>query len=117
MSNRTGDWYSWPAKSEAVWRVLRYLAAHPEEGRACIGNDLLTHAFFTDKGRIDIPVEEGARVIFLKPGTSEQGPPDKPELGNPVILQMPAGPIQNPTDDELMKLMKPGYTYWKPPGR
>ena len=61
--SQTEGWYDLDRKSDAVYKVLRYLAEHPDEGLECVGDDAKTREFFEDHGDIKVPAD--ARVIFF----------------------------------------------------
>jgi hypothetical protein len=105
MSNGS-DWTNFEKKGEAVYKVLRYLAAHPDEGLPCVGDDKKAREFFQEKGGIDVP--EDARVIFFPPGEEAK------QYGGSVIIEVPAAPIPSPTDLQLKGYIVGNYPYWPP---
>jgi hypothetical protein len=108
MSDETEDWFDLDKKSDAVYKVLRYLAAHPEEGLACVGNDEMARQLFEDKGRVEVPAEKGARVIFFASGEQAL------QHGGSVIIEVPSQPIPDASDDQLKLRILGNYPYWAP---
>jgi hypothetical protein len=100
------EWYDLEKKSDAVYKVLRYLAEHPDEGLECVGDDAKARQLFEDKGDIKVPA--GARVIFFAPG--EQASIHR----GSVILEVPAQPTTDATDDQLKIRILGNYPYWPP---
>lgn len=107
MANGT-DWYDADKKSAAVYKVLRYLADHPEEGAACVGNDANAQQLFEKRGEIEIPTEKGARVVFFAAGEQEL------KHGSSVIIEVPSQPLTDATDDQLKAYILGNYPYWPP---
>lgn len=109
MSNgKTGSWYDDKMKNEAVYKVLRYLAKNPDEGLGRVGKDDEARKLFEDQGGIQVPVDNGARVIFF--ATGEQAL----LVGASVILEVPPKQLAGATDAELKKFVLGNYTYWPP---
>jgi hypothetical protein len=106
MGSETEGWYDVDKKSDAVYKVLRYLAEHPAEGLACVGNDEMARQLFEEQGEIKVPA--GARVIFFAPGEQAL------IHGGSVILEVPAQPIADATDDQLKIRILGNYPYWPP---
>ena len=106
MPSETDSWNDLEKKSDAVYKVLRYLAVHPEEGLACVGNDEMARQLFEDQGGVKVPA--GARVIFFAPGEQAL------IHGGSVILEVPAQPITDATDDQLKIRILGNYPYWPP---
>jgi hypothetical protein len=105
---RNGDWYDDKRKNGAVYKVLRYIAANPDDGLRCVGKDDDARHLFEAKGGIHVPVERGARVIFFAPGEQNL------EVGASVILEVPPHKLTDPTDDQLQYYVLGNYTYWAP---
>lgn len=116
---RTGDWYIEDPKLRAVYDVLRYLVRNPLEGLRRVGNDAEAINLFQTEGRITVPVDQGARVIFLAPNEGQIYPGDgRLGVGSSVIIRVPPEGIStNLSDFELMNLciVNAAYPYW-PPG-
>src|SRR5437870_5425486 len=106
MSNGNGDWYNRTTKNPAVYKVLRYLAAHPEDGLNCIGKDDKARSLFEDKGGIQVPVDRGARVIFFAQGERAL------QVGSSVILELPPPGLKEPTNKQLREFILGNYEWW-----
>ncbi len=122
MNNQTrgtGPWYNEDTKIMAVYDVLHYLMRNPREGLSRVGNDVEAKNLFEREGRITVPVNQGARVIFFAPDEGEIYEGDgRLAFGSSVIIRVPPdGVPTNLTDFELMTLCLVGtsYPYW-PPG-
>jgi hypothetical protein len=109
MSNgKTGDWYDLDKKNEAVYKVLEYLAQNPDDGSKRVGKDDEARQLFEEKGGIQVPVSDGARVIFFASG-------ERALLhGASVVLEVPPGRITGATDDQLKQFVLGNYPYWRP---
>ena len=106
MSNSNGDWYDDFKKNNAVYNLLRHLAAHPEDGLNCVGKDDKARKLFEDKGGIHVPVDKGARVIFFAPGERTL------RVGSSVILEAPPARLADPTDEQLKAFILGNYEWW-----
>jgi hypothetical protein len=109
MSNGvTKDWADRDKKREAIVKVLRYLAQHPDEALSCVGDDQKAHALFKRVGQIDIPEAEGARVILFAPGEKKLGPEAS------VIIELPEDPAAaaKASDTELLRFVLGNYAHW-----
>jgi hypothetical protein len=106
MGNEKEGWYDVDQKSDAVYKVLRYLAEHPGEGLECVGDDAKARQLFEDQGGLKVPA--GARVIFFAPGEQAL------IHGGSVILEVPAQPMPNATNDQLKIRILGNYPYWPP---
>ena len=109
MSNgSTADWADRDKKRDAIVKVLRYLAKHPEEAASCVGNDKKAHDLFKKAGQIDIPEAEGARVIIFASGEKKLGP------ATSVIIELPEDPAAaaGASDTELLKHVLGNYIHW-----
>jgi hypothetical protein len=108
MSNANGDWYDPETKNGAVYKLLDYLATHPQDGLACVGKDEAARTLFEAQGGITVPVDKGARVIFFAPGERAK------QAGSSVILEIPPAPLINATDDQLKAFILGNYEWWRP---
>ena len=109
MSNgSSNDWADRDKKREAIVKVLRYLAQHPDEALGCVGNDQKAHALFKRVGQIDIPEAKGARVVIFAPGEKKLGPESS------VIIELPEDPAAaaQASDTELLKYVLGSYSHW-----
>src|SRR5438067_12930801 len=116
---KNGDWCDRHKKREAILRVMRYIVAHPEAGKKCVGHgrppfaaDVEAHRLFEDKNIGNIKIPNDARVIFfgsgeevLEPCSSLiiELPPDPPPL-----LPMLSGQW---SDTELLTFVLGNYRY------
>jgi hypothetical protein len=105
-NNQSADWTTEKPKTDAVYKVLKYLAEHPDQGMTCVGNDARAHELFKDVGGIGVPA--GQRVIIF--GSGEK----KLEFRGSVILEVPYGLTQL-SDDQLKIFVLGNYSYWRPP--
>jgi hypothetical protein len=105
-NNESVDWTTEDPKTEAVYKVLKYLAENPDDGAACVGNDQKAHELFERVGGIKIP--PGQRVILF--GSGEK----KLEFRGSVVLEVPYGVTQL-NDDQLKTFVLGNYSYWRPP--
>jgi hypothetical protein len=109
MSNgNDGDWTEEKKKNGAVYKVLHYLAEHPEEGMACVGNDQRAQDLFEKIGQVSVPTGKGARVIFFATGERDL------KIGSSVILEVPPKANKTFSDAELKKFVLGNYDYWPP---
>ena len=108
MSNPKNDWSDDQIKNGAVYKVLRYLAAHPDEGSDLVGRDDKARHLFEKIGGIRVPVEDDARVIFFPSGERAL------EVGASVILEIPPDGAKEMSDEELKKFVLGNYEYWAP---
>jgi hypothetical protein len=106
MSNGKDDWSNEKTKNKAVYKVLRHLAAHPDEGADLVGRDDKARQLFETVGGIRVPVEDNARVIFFPSG--ERGL----NVGASVILEIPSEEARGMTDEELKQFVLGNYEYW-----
>jgi hypothetical protein len=106
MSNDTNDWADDKKKNTAVYKVLRYLAANPEEGEGLVGRDDKARQLFEKIGGIRVPVEDDARVIFFPSGERDR------EIGSSVILEIPSEDATKVNDEDLKKYVLGNYEYW-----
>jgi hypothetical protein len=108
MGSETEGWYDLDKKSDAVYKVLRYLAEHPDEGLECVGDDEKARQLFEDQSGVKVPTENGARVIFFAPGEQAL------IHGGSVIIEVPSQPVTNASDDQLKIRILGNYPYWPP---
>jgi hypothetical protein len=117
MSNgsQPDPWYVRQLKSDAILRVMRYIADHPRAGKACIGDDVKAIELFEDPaiGNIKVPVAAGARVIVFASGEEAL------EAGSSVIIELPPDPPPGRpkfstgwSNAELMTFVLGNYKYW-----
>lgn len=104
--NEDNDWTKKQAKCDAVYKVLRYLADHRDEAKACVGHDDKAHELFARVGGIKIP--DYARVIIFDSGEQAL------QVGASVILEIPSGQLSGSSDDELKPFVLGNYPYWPP---
>jgi hypothetical protein len=100
------DWADNKKKNRAVFKVLRYLAAHPDEGADLIGRDDKARQLFETIGGIRVPVEDDARVIFFPSGERDL------EVGSSVILEIPSEDATRMSEEDLKKYVLGNYEYW-----
>ena len=104
-----GDTTAWSdpdKKTEAVYKVLRYLAANPKEGMSRVGDDAAAAQLFKDIGGIEVPA--GQRVIFFASGEQAL------RHAGSVSLEVPPE-VSKASDLELKAYILGNYPYW-PPG-
>jgi hypothetical protein len=100
------DWTDPTKKNRAVYKVLRYLAAHPDEGAELVGRDDKARQLFETIGGIRVPVEDDARVIFFPAGERDL------EVGSSVILEVPPENVATKSDEDLKQYVLGNYEYW-----
>jgi hypothetical protein len=104
--DNTNQWADPKKKNQAVFKVLRYLADHPDEGADLVGRDDKARQLFEAIGGIRVPVEDDARVLFFPPGEREL------EVGSSVILEIPSEDAAKASDEDLKKYVLGNYEYW-----
>ena len=98
------DWEDEDKKTEAVYKVLKHLAEHPQDGAPCVGNDPAAHDLFRRIGGISIP--PGQRVIIFASGEK------KLNHRGSVILEIPFGMSDTADDNQLKTFVLGNYPYW-----
>jgi hypothetical protein len=109
MSNgEVGPWYEEHAKNEAFFKFLRYLAAHEDEAKKCLGDEAEARALFKKATKIDVPA--GEHVIVLRSVAKER------KHKGPVIVAIPPAKKKNATPNDLQQYVTGPYIPWvKPP--
>jgi hypothetical protein len=114
MSNGNIDWFDRAKKRAAILNVMRYIAAHPEAGKNCVGNDVEAHKLFEDPKIGNIKIPPGGRVVIFDTGEEAL------EVGSSVIIELPPNPARmpftspEPSDRELLSYVLGNYVHWPP---